>query len=54
VGRRGQRAASKVPKFKAISLAFAEKIKSELGIKAMYREVDQAGGTFALREHSEA
>ncbi len=36
------------------SLAFAEKVKSELGIKAMHREVEQAGGTYALREHSEA
>jgi hypothetical protein len=36
------------------SIAFAEWIKSELGIKAMHREVEQAGGTYALRESSEA
>jgi hypothetical protein len=36
------------------SLAFAEKVKSELGIKAMHREVEQAGGTCVLRESSEA
>jgi hypothetical protein len=35
-------------------LAFAEKVKSELGIKAMHREVEQAGMTHALRESSEA
>jgi hypothetical protein len=35
-------------------LAFAEKVKRELGIKAMHREVEQADGTFALRESSEA
>jgi hypothetical protein len=32
------------------SLAFAEKVKSELGVKAMHREIAQAGGTYALRE----
>jgi hypothetical protein len=36
------------------SLAFVEKVKSELGIKAMHREVEQADGTYALRESSEA
>lgn len=36
------------------SLAFAEKVKSELGIKAMHSEVEPAGGTYALREQSEA
>jgi len=36
------------------SLVFAEKVKSELGIKAMHREVEQAGGTYARRESSEA
>jgi hypothetical protein len=36
------------------SLTFAEQVKSELGIKALHREVEQAGGTYALREHSEA
>jgi hypothetical protein len=35
------------------SLAFAEKVKSELGIKAMHREVERAAGTYALREQSE-
>jgi hypothetical protein len=28
------------------SLAFAEKVKRELGIKAMHREVEQARGTY--------
>jgi len=36
------------------SLAFVEKVKSELGIKAMHRAVEQAGETYALREQSEA
>jgi putative transposase len=35
------------------SLAFTEKVKSELGIKAMHREVEQTGKTYALREQSE-
>jgi hypothetical protein len=35
-------------------LAFAEKVKGELGIKAMPREVEQAGRTYALRELREA
>jgi hypothetical protein len=35
-------------------LAFAEKVKSELGVKAMQREIAQAGGTYALREPGEA
>jgi hypothetical protein len=35
-------------------LAFVEKVKSELGIKAMHRAVEQAGETYALREQSEA
>jgi hypothetical protein len=35
-------------------LAFAETVKSELGMKAMQREVEQAGGTYVLRESSEA
>ncbi|MGH7825461.1 MAG: hypothetical protein ACREQ7_09850 [Candidatus Binatia bacterium] len=35
-------------------LPFVEKLKSELGIKAMHREVEQAGGTYALREPGEA
>ena len=36
------------------SLAFVEKLKSELGIKAMHRRVEQAGATAVLRERSEA
>jgi hypothetical protein len=36
------------------SLAFVEQVKSELGIKAMHREVEQAGGTYTLQESSEA
>jgi hypothetical protein len=36
------------------SLAFVEKIKSELGIKAIHREVVQLSGTYELREQSEA
>jgi putative transposase len=35
------------------SLAFVERIKGELGIKAVHREVERAGGTYALREQSE-
>jgi hypothetical protein len=36
------------------SLAFVEKIKSELGIKALHRELGQVDGTYALRESGEA
>jgi hypothetical protein len=36
------------------SVAFAEKGKSELGVKTMHREIAQAGGTYALREPGEA
>jgi putative transposase len=36
------------------SLTFVENVKSELGIKAMHREVEHVGGTYALREQSEA
>ena len=36
------------------SLAFVERIKNDLGVKAMHREVLQADGTYALREQSEA
>lgn len=32
------------------SKAFVEKVKVELGIKARYREIGEADGTFALRE----
>jgi hypothetical protein len=35
------------------SLTFVEKVKSELGIKALHREVEQARGAYALRERSE-
>ena len=36
------------------SLAFVGKVKSELGVKAMHREVAEVGGTYTLREQSEA
>ena len=36
------------------SLSFVETIKSHLGIKATHREVIEAGGTYVLREPSEA
>jgi putative transposase len=36
------------------SLAFVERVKNDLGIKAMHREVVQADGTYKLREPSEA
>jgi hypothetical protein len=36
------------------SLVFVEKVKSDLGVKAMHREVLQADGTYALREPAEA
>src|SRR5262245_46085945 len=36
------------------SLAFVEKVKSELGIKALHRELKQIDGTYALRESGEA
>ena len=36
------------------SLTFVEKVKSELGFKAAHREVIEGGGTYALREQSEA
>ena len=35
-------------------LAFVERVKSDLGINAMHREVVQADGTYKLREPSEA
>ena len=35
------------------SLAFVEKVKSELGIKAVHRAVEDAGVTSVLRERSE-
>jgi hypothetical protein len=36
------------------SLAFVEKVKSELGIKALHRELERVDGTYALRESGEA
>jgi putative transposase len=35
------------------SLAFVDKIKSELGVKALHREVEQLDGSYALREPGE-
>jgi hypothetical protein len=36
------------------SLAFVERVKGALGIKAMHWEVLETDGTYALRESSEA
>ncbi len=36
------------------SLTFVDQVKRELGLKAMYREVAAVGGTYTLRERSEA
>jgi hypothetical protein len=36
------------------SQAFVEKIKGELGTKALHRELEQVDGTYALRESGEA
>ena len=36
------------------SLAFVERVKNDLGVKAVHREVLQADGTYALREPAEA
>jgi putative transposase len=36
------------------SLAFVERVKNELGIKAMHRDVLETDGTYVLREPSEA
>ena len=36
------------------SLAFVERVKNDLGVKAAHREVLAADGTYALREPSEA
>jgi putative transposase len=36
------------------SLAFVDNVRSDLGIKAMHREVAQRDGTYILREQSEA
>jgi putative transposase len=35
------------------SLAFADKVKGELGVKAMYRDAIEAEGSYALDEPSE-
>ena len=35
-------------------LAFVEKIKGELGVKALHREVEEVDGTYTLRESGEA
>jgi hypothetical protein len=35
------------------SLAFVDKVRSELGVKAMHCQVALVGGTFTLREQSE-
>ncbi len=35
------------------SLAFVDKVKSELGVKAMHRDAIEIDGTYALREPSE-
>jgi putative transposase len=36
------------------SLAFIDKVKSELGVRAAYRDVVETNGTYALREPAEA
>lgn len=36
------------------SLAFVEKVRGELGIKALHREFEPLGDAYALRERSEA
>ena len=36
------------------SLAFVEKVKSEPGIRALHRELEQVDGTYVLRESGEA
>ncbi len=36
------------------NLNFVENVKSELGFKAAHREMSEDGGTYALREESEA
>jgi putative transposase len=36
------------------SLAFVDKVRNELGVKAMHREVAQLDGTYTLREEREA
>ena len=36
------------------SLAFVDKVKSELGVRATHRDVVEVEGTYALREAAEA
>ena len=36
------------------SLAFVEKVKSELSIRTLHRELEQVDGPYALRESGEA
>ena len=36
------------------SLAFVERVKNDLGVKAKHREVIEADGSYALREPPEA
>ena len=36
------------------SMAFVERVKNDLGIKAVHRDVLETNGTYALREPSEA
>jgi REP-associated tyrosine transposase len=36
------------------SLAFVEKVKGELGVKALHRDFEQLAGAYALREPSES
>jgi len=35
------------------SLAFVDKVKTDLGAKALHRELEQTRGTYALREPGE-
>jgi hypothetical protein len=36
------------------SLAFVEEVKSDVGIKALHRELEQIDGTYVLRKSGEA
>jgi hypothetical protein len=36
------------------NFGFVEKVKGELGVKALHREFEQLGGVYALREPSES
>ena len=35
-------------------LAFVEQVKTELGVKALHRDLEQLAGAYALRERSDA